>query len=193
MLLTAASFNLHTYARQHAADDPELQLGTLLQTACLVNLVLDQSMYSEGPCTTRYPLMPPDGWSGIARRGISPELEAQVKACSREVLAMSTQDFAHAFEGMPYESQFFEGQPHESRSFEGQLAEGYSSEGCSSELGSSSAASLDNAGSAHRTQQPLAPSKAAEMLPTPTAASWEETKVILLPVCWHVHHSPTRA
>jgi len=167
---TAVSFNLDADARQHAADDPELQLGTLLQTACLVNLVLDHSASAEGPRTTAYPLMPPDGWSGIARRGISPELEAQVKACSREVLAMNTQDFAQDF---------------------GQSSEGHSSEGYSSELGSSSAASSDNAGSAHRTQQPLAPSKAAKMLPTPTAASWEEVKAILLSICWHVHHSPT--
>lgn len=193
MFLTAGSFNLDADARQHAADNPELQLGTLLQTACLVNLVLDLSTSAEGPPTTRYPLMPPDGWSGIARRGISPELEAQVKACSREVLATNTQDFAYAAEGRSDESQFFEGQPHESRSIEGQSSEGHSSEGYSSELGSSSAASSDNAGSARRHQQPLAPSKAVEMLPTPTAASWEETQVILLPVFWHVHHSPTRA
>ncbi|KAL0051192.1 hypothetical protein WJX82_003439 [Trebouxia sp. C0006] len=155
------SFKLDADARQHAADDPELQLGTLLQTACLVNLVLDHSTSAEGPRTTRYPLMPPDGWSGIARRGISPELEAQVKGCSREVLAMNTQDFAQDF------AQDF-----------GQSSEGHSSEGYSSELGSSSAASSDNAGSAHRTQQPLVPSKAAKMLPTPTAASWEEVNTI---------------
>ena len=177
MVLTAASFNLDADARQHAAGDPELQLGTLLPTACLINLALDHSTSAEGPSTTRYPLMPPDGWSGIARRGISTDLEAQVKACSREVLAMNTQDCAYAPEGHSYESRSFEGQP-----FEGHRSQGYSSE-----LGS--AASSDNAGSAHRTKEPLAPSKAAEMLPTPTAASWEEIKVILLSVCWHVHHS----
>ena len=87
---------------------------------------------------------------------------------------MNTQDFAQDF------AQDF-----------GQSSEGHSSEGYSSELGSSSAASSDNAGSAHRTQQPLVPSKAAKMLPTPTAASWEEVNVILLSICWHVHHSPT--
>ena len=166
MFLTAASFNSDADVEQNAAEDPELQLGNLLQTACLVNLVLDHSTSAEGPRTTRYPLMPPDGWSAIARRGISTDLEAQVKACSREVLAMNTQDFAC-----------------------GQPSEGLRSEAYSSELGSSSAASSDNAGSAYRAQQPLAPSKAAWMLPTPSAASWEEIKVILLSVCWYVHHS----
>ena len=152
--------------------------------------MLDHSASAEGPRTTAYPLMPPDGWSGIARRGISPELEAQVKACSREVLAINTQDFAFTSTSKDF-AYASEGQSDDSRSFEGQLAEDHSSENYSSELGSSSAASSDNAGSAHRTQQILAPSKAAKMLPTPTAASWEETKVILLSICWHVHHSPT--
>ncbi len=179
MFLTAASFNLDADARQHAAASPELQLGTLLQTACLVNLVLDHSTSAEGPRTTRYPMRLLAGDSVAARRSVSTDFEAQVKACSMEVLAMNTQDFAYASEGQSYDSRSFEGQP----------SEGHRSEAYSSELGSSSAASLDNAGSAHRTQQPLAPSKAAEMLPTPTAASWEEIKVILLSVCWHVHHS----